>query len=154
MRWWLQILWHLEKHSEKASPGFSYSDWMYNRLFVKRNQMARHKWTVDHPGQVIVVWKLKKVSTLPRSLLLSSPNFKNYPCRYSKSVPLGPEPPKHFFAWPIWPHHMWCSRRKFCVSLYVSNIEQEGIFLFVIFRPGKIYGFVNNYCSIQGLFHP
>ena len=95
----------------------------------------------------------KKVSTIPRSLLLSSPNFKYHPCRCSKSIPLGPDPPKNFFTWPIWPHHMWCSQRNFCFLVCIQHRTEEKICVWMF--PGQdrltislITTFLSKGCSI------
>ena len=106
---------------KKLSPSFSDSDQTKSRLISKHNPLARHKCTIGHPGRSLVGYLVEKVSTLVRSLFLSSPDFKIHPCKASESVPPGPELPESFRATDLTAYFMISTGIKIGVSEYVSN---------------------------------
>ena len=69
----------------------------------------------------------KNVSTLVRSIVLSSPNFRSHTCSTSKSVPPGPELPKRFRDTDSTASSVMSTGIKISVSSYVSNVAQERI---------------------------
>ena len=77
-----------------------------------------------------------KVSTLVRSLVMSSPNFRSHAYSASESVPPGPELPESFFTTDYTASSVMSTGTKICVSSYVSNVPQEGIVLLGCF-PSK-----------------
>ena len=112
--------------SEKSYPRLSHPDRKKSRLFSKRDQASRHKFTIGRPGWVPLASQSTKVLTLLRSLFLSSLNFKSHPCRASKSVPPGPELPKSFCATKLTTSSVISIGIKIGVYLYTSNLEQGG----------------------------
>ena len=72
---------------------------------------------------------MTEVSTLVRTLLLSSPNFKIHPLRASEFVPHGPELPDMVLVTNSTAPSLMIMVIKIGVLLYVFNVEQKGIFL-------------------------
>ena len=78
-----------------------------------------------------------KFSTIVRSILLPSPNFRSHSCSSSESVPPGPELPEIFCATYFTASSVISTVIKIGLSLYISNVAQEGIVSIGCF-PSKI----------------
>ena len=70
-----------------------------------------------------------KVSRLVLSRVMSSPNLRSHPCSALESVPLGTEIHESFRATDSTASSVMYTGMKIGVSLYVSNVAQEGMFL-------------------------
>ena len=74
-------------------------------------------------GRVIIGELVNKNFNTNMKFLLSSPNFKNYPCRASESVPPGPELPESFRLTDLTKSSIISTRMKIGVLLYTSSVE-------------------------------
>ena len=100
--------------------------------FRLRNINARHA----VQGGLPLAYNYTKVSTLVRSLLLFSQNFRSHPCSASKSVPPGPELPESLCATYSTASSVILTEIKIGVYSYVYNVAQEGTVLLGCF-PSK-----------------
>ena len=80
-----------------------------------------------------------KFSTLVRSILISSPNFKSHPCSASNSVPPGLEPPKIFRATNL---------TASSVMLKVIFLEESWLLSFINTK----YNILDQFSSLKFLF--
>ena len=92
-------------------------------------------------GRLLLAIQLIKVSTLLRNLLLSSPNFKIHPCRSFASIPVGPKLPESFHATNLTTSYVMSTEIKIGVLVYVTKVEQEGVFNLDSFPPGQMQQF-------------
>ena len=79
----------------------------------------------DH-GRLWLASQSTKDSLLVHIFLLSSPNFKIYPCRDCESMPRGPKIPKHFRATNLTTSSVIFFGIKIGILSYTSNIEWGG----------------------------
>ena len=112
------------------SPGFYYSYRMKPRLFVKRDHASRHKCKIVRSEQALVGYPVNESSEITTNYFAVLPKFKKKnPCKDSKSVPPEPQLLESFHKTKFTAFSVMSTEIKIGISLYVSNVEQVGMFL-------------------------
>ena len=107
---------------KKVFPIFSYSDRTNARMFVNRDQAARHKYTIGRPGCVLIGYTINKSFNTSMKYFSVLPEFENQPLQSFQFRNSGPELPKSFHTNKLTTSSVISTGIKIGVFLYVSNI--------------------------------